>query len=76
MQSPTSPWDQPFRQRKDGYGVTLLFIDGFEPEYQTVLDGTYPHSTPNCLCPWEKTPIPVAAAFLEICAFSSWPTRC
>lgn len=32
--------------RKDGYGVTLLFIDDIEPEYQTVLDGTYPLRRP------------------------------
>ncbi len=32
--------------RKDGYGVTLLFVDDIEPEYQTVLDGTYPLRRP------------------------------
>ncbi len=32
--------------RKDGYGVTLLFIDDIEPEYQTVLDGTWPLRRP------------------------------
>ncbi len=32
--------------RRDGYGVTLVFIDGVEPEYQTVLDGTYPLRRP------------------------------
>ncbi|MDD9859185.1 MAG: substrate-binding domain-containing protein [Nitrospira sp.] len=31
---------------KDGYGVTLLFIDDIEPEYQTVLDATYPLRRP------------------------------
>lgn len=32
--------------RKDGYGVTLLFVDGIEMEYQTVLDASYPIRRP------------------------------
>lgn len=32
--------------RRDGYGVTLLFVDDVEPEDQTVLDGTYPLRRP------------------------------
>lgn len=50
--------------RKDGYGVTLLFIDGIEPEYQTVLDATYPIRRPIVFVRG-KTPNPVANAFLE-----------
>ena len=50
--------------RKDGYGVTLLFIDGIEPEYQTVLDGTYPLRRPVVFVLGKK-PNPVATAFLE-----------
>ncbi|MDT7041486.1 substrate-binding domain-containing protein [Candidatus Nitronereus thalassa] len=49
---------------KDGYGVTLLFIDGIEPEYQTVLDGTYPLRRPVVFVQGKK-PNPVAKAFLE-----------
>jgi phosphate transport system substrate-binding protein len=49
---------------KDGYGVTLLFIDGFEPEYQTVLDGTYPLRRPIVFVRGND-PNPVANAFLE-----------
>lgn len=47
---------------KDGYGVTLLFINGIEPEYQTVLDGTYPLRRPIVLV-MSKNPSPVALAF-------------
>ncbi len=50
--------------RKDGYGVTLLFIDGIEPEYQTVLDGTYPIRRPIVFVR-RNTPNPVAEAFLD-----------
>ena len=50
--------------RKDGYGVTLLFIDDIEPEYQTVLDGTYPLRRPVVFVMNPKTS-PVARAFLE-----------
>ena len=50
--------------RKDGYGVTLLFIDDFEPEYQTVLDGTYPLRRPVVFVMNPKAS-PVAKAFLE-----------
>lgn len=32
--------------RRDGYGVTLVFVDDVEPEDQTVLDGTYPLRRP------------------------------
>ncbi len=50
--------------RKDGYGVTLLFVDGIEPEYQTVLDGTYPLRRPVVFVtnPGASS---VARAFLE-----------
>lgn len=50
--------------RKDGYGVTLLFIDDIEPEYQTVLDGTYPLRRPVVFVMNPKAS-PVARAFLE-----------
>ena len=50
--------------RKDGYGVTLLFIDDIEPEYQTVLDGTYPLRRPVVFVMNPKAS-PVAQAFLE-----------
>ena len=43
--------------RKDGYGVTLLFIDGIEPAYQTVLDATYPLRRPVVFV--MRTPPPV-----------------
>lgn len=49
---------------KDGYGVTLLFINGIEPEYQTVLDGTYPLRRPIVLV-MNKNPSPVALAFRD-----------
>lgn len=48
---------------KDGYGVTLLFVDGIEPAYQTVLDGTYPLRRPVVFV-LGTTPNPVAKAFL------------
>lgn len=50
--------------RKDGYGVTLLFIDEIEPEYQTVLDATYPIRRPVVFV-MKKEQNPVAKAFLE-----------
>lgn len=50
--------------RKDGYGVTLLFIDEIEPEYQTVLDATYPLRRPVVFVQG-TTPNPVANAFLK-----------
>ena len=50
--------------RKDGYGVTLLFIDDIEPEYQTVLDGTYPLRRPLVFVMNPKAS-PIAKAFLE-----------
>ena len=50
--------------RKDGYGVTLLFVDDIEPEYQTVLDGTYPLRRPVVFVMNPKAS-PVAKAFLE-----------
>ena len=50
--------------RKDGYGVTLLFIDHIEPEYQTVLDGTYPLRRPVVFVTREK-PSPISRAFLD-----------
>ncbi len=50
--------------RKDGYGVTLLFIDDIEPEYQTVLDGTYPLRRPVVFV-MNPQASPVAKAFLE-----------
>lgn len=50
--------------RKDGYGVTLLFIDGIEPQYQTVLDATYPIRRPVVFV-MKKEQNPVAKAFLE-----------
>ena len=50
--------------RKDGYGVTLLFIDDIEPEYQTVLDGTYPLRRPVVFV-MNPNASPVARAFLE-----------
>ena len=50
--------------RKDGYGVTLLFVDDIEPEYQTVLDGTYPLRRPVVFVMNPKAS-PVAQAFLE-----------
>lgn len=34
------------RAKEDGISVNLLFIDGVEPEYQTVLDGRYPFQRP------------------------------
>ncbi len=49
---------------KDGYGVTLLFIDGIEPEYQTVLDGTYPLRRPVVFV-MNPDASSVAQAFLE-----------
>ena len=50
--------------RKDGYGVTLLFVDDVEPEYQTVLDGTYPLRRPVVFV-MNPTASPVAKTFLE-----------
>ena len=50
--------------RKDGYGVTLLFVDDIEPEYQTVLDGTYPLRRPVVFV-MNPNASPVAKAFLE-----------
>ncbi len=50
--------------RKDGYGVTLLFVDDIEPEYQTVLDGTYPLRRPVIFV-MNPNASPVAQAFLE-----------
>lgn len=50
--------------RKDGYGVKLLFIDGIEPEYQTVLDATYPLRRPVVFVTG-KNPNPIAEAFLK-----------
>ncbi len=50
--------------RKDGYGVTLLFIDDIEPEYQTVLDGTYPLRRPVVFVMNPKAS-PTALAFLQ-----------
>ena len=50
--------------RKDGYGVTLLFIDGIEPEYQTVLNATYPLRRPVVFVRG-KEPNPIAEAFLK-----------
>ena len=50
--------------RKDGYGVTLLFVDDIEPEYQTVLDGTYPLRRPVVFV-MNPDASPVARAFLE-----------
>ena len=49
--------------RKDGYGVTLLFVDEIEPEYQTVLDGTYPLRRPIVFVTRDN-PSPIAKAFL------------
>ena len=34
------------RAREDGVAINLLFIDGVEPEYQTVLDKSYPIQRP------------------------------
>ncbi len=50
--------------RKDGYGVTLLFIDDIEPEYQTVLDGTWPLRRPVVFV-MNPNASPVARTFLE-----------
>lgn len=50
--------------RKDGYGVTLLFVDDIEPEYQTVLDGTYPLRRPVVFV-MNPNASAVAQAFLE-----------
>lgn len=50
--------------RKDGYGVTLLFVDDIEPEYQTVLDGTYPLRRPVVFV-MNPNASPVAQAFLK-----------
>ena len=50
--------------RKDGYGVTLLFVDDIEPEYQTVLDGTYPLRRPVVFV-MNPNASAVAKAFLE-----------
>ena len=50
--------------RKDGYGVTLLFIDGIEMEYQTVLDASYPIRRPVVFV-MGKHQNPVANSFLE-----------
>ena len=50
--------------RKDGYGVTLLFVDDIEPEYQTVLDGTYPLRRPVVFV-MNPNASPVARAFLD-----------
>ncbi len=49
--------------RKDGYGVTLLFVDDIEPEYQTVLDGTYPLRRPVVFV-MNPNASPVAQTFL------------
>lgn len=50
--------------RKDGYGVTLLFVDGIEAANQTVLDGTYPLRRPVVFVT-KKTINPIAAAFIN-----------
>ncbi|RMH07731.1 MAG: hypothetical protein D6704_04505 [Nitrospirae bacterium] len=49
---------------KDGYGITLLFIDGIEPEYQTVLDGSYPLRRPVVFVMNENAS-PIALAFRD-----------
>ena len=49
---------------KDGYGVTLLFIDGIEPEYQTVLDSTYPLRRPVVFV-MKQDASPIAQAFRD-----------
>ncbi len=49
---------------KDGYGVTPLFIDDIEPEYQTVLDGTYPLRRPVVFV-MHPDASPVARTFLD-----------
>ena len=50
--------------KKDGYGVTLLFVDGIEPEYQTVLDSTYPLRRPVIFA-MKKNASPIALAFRD-----------
>jgi len=50
--------------RKDGYGVTLLFVDQIEAEYQTVLDGTYPLRRPVVFVT-QNSPSPITKAFLD-----------
>lgn len=49
---------------KDGYGVTLLYVNGIEPEYQTVLDGSYPLRRPVVFVMGKK-PNPIALAFRD-----------
>lgn len=49
--------------RRDGYGVTLVFVDDVEPEDQTVLDGTYPLRRPVVFV-LRPDASPVAQAFL------------
>ena len=50
--------------RRDGYGVTLLFVDDIEPENQTVLDGTYPLRRPVVFV-IRPNASPVVQAFVE-----------
>ena len=50
--------------RRDGYGVTLLFVDDIEPENQTVLDGTYPLRRPVVFV-MRPNASPVVQAFVD-----------
>jgi len=50
------------RAKEDGVAINLMFIDQVEPEYQTVLDKTYPLQRPVVFTT-RKDPTPLALAF-------------
>lgn len=52
------------RAKEDGIPVKLLFINGVEPEYQTVLDHRYPLQRPVVFLTRPSSP-PLVAAFID-----------
>ena len=50
------------RAREDGVAINLLFINKVEPEYQTVLDKTYPLQRPVVFIT-QPNPTPLIVAF-------------
>lgn len=52
------------RAQEEGMSIRLLFVDGVEPERETVRDGRYPLRRPILLLTQEH-PSPVAEAFVE-----------
>ncbi|RMH37917.1 MAG: hypothetical protein D6690_01240 [Nitrospirae bacterium] len=52
------------RAKEDGIPVKLLFINGVEPEYQTVLDNRYPLQRPIVFLT-KPSPPPIVTAFID-----------